>query len=192
MVYISGKWYVAPMEINGTMLLPIFLIIFIIIVIRQFKSQKRNWKRVLLSGLFLIYLWVLLDVTIFPIPLFLDNSLPAKLKFGKQLFINLRFNILENYMPLQLIGNIVLLAPLSFFAAVFKDKYSRLWHNLWLMFLSSLLIESVQLILSFFYLENRIFDVNDLLLNTLGALIGFVFFKLINLFFKQQVEDVRL
>ncbi|MDF7672220.1 VanZ family protein [Lactobacillus sp. ESL0701] len=192
MVDISGKCYVAPIEINGTMLLPIFLIIFIIIVIRQFKSQKRNWKRILLSGLFLIYLWVLLDVTIFPIPLFLDNSLPAKLKFGKQLFINLRFNILKNYMPLQLIGNIVLLAPLSFFVAVFKEKYAKLGHNLWLMFLSSLLIESVQLILSFFYLGNRIFDVNDLLLNTLGALIGFGFFKLINLFFKQQVEDIRL
>ncbi|WEV37911.1 VanZ family protein [Lactobacillus sp. ESL0677] len=45
-------------------------------------------------------------------------------------------------------------------------------------------MESTQLTLSFFYLGNRIFDINDLLLNTLGSLLGFAFFKLCNKIFK--------
>ncbi|WEV51837.1 VanZ family protein [Lactobacillus sp. ESL0731] len=183
MVNISGKWYVAPIEINGTMLLPIFLFVFIFIAIRQFKNKQFKLVKILLIGSLLIYLWMLIDVTIFPIPLFLNGSLPIE-KYGKQLFINLRFDVLGTYLPLQLIGNIILLAPLSFFVAMLNDKYAKLWNNLGLMFLSSLLIESTQLTLSFFYLGNRIFDVNDLLLNTLGSMLGFVFFKFCNKIFK--------
>ena len=43
-------------------------------------------------------------------------------------------------------------------------------------FFTSLTIETSQLILSYFYLEHRLFDINDLLQNTLGGLAVFGLF----------------
>ncbi|WEV43158.1 VanZ family protein [Lactobacillus sp. ESL0684] len=192
MVVISGKWYVAPVELNGTILIPIFLFILFISIAKQLKNKNFSWKRSFLIIIFLIYFWVLLDVTLFPIPLFSQSSVPYKLGFGKQVFINLKLSVLQTYMLLQLIGNLILLVPLSFFVAIFKEKYERILPNIGLMFLSSLSIESLQLLLSYFYLGNRTFDVNDLLLNTLGSILGFVAFKLLNLMFKPEIEDVRI
>lgn len=191
MVLISGKWYTAPLDLNGGVIIPVFIVIFLIMLYKQIKNRRFNWKRLLINILYLTYLWFLLDITLFPIFLFSHHSAPYTLGFGKQLFVNLQFNVLENYLPLQIIGNILLLAPLSFFMAVFKQKYSHFWNNLLLMFLCTLSIESIQLIMSFFYLGNRIFDVNDLLSNTLGSILGFGFFKLINHFFPKEITKIR-
>ncbi|WP_374211485.1 VanZ family protein [Lactobacillus sp. ESL0791] len=151
-------------------------------MIKQYRKQQHfSLKRILLLILFLLYLWLLLDITLFPILLFPPNSGPFKLGLGRQFFINLIFYVFPMYRPRQLIGNLILLAPLSFFAAIFKTRYRKFGNNLRLMFLSSLLIESLQLIFNIFYLGNRIFDVNDILLNTLGSILGFLFFKLLNL-----------
>ncbi len=40
----------------------------------------------------------------------------------------------------------------------------------------SLAIECTQLIMSFFYFGNRIFDVNDLLFNTIGGAMGYLLY----------------
>ena len=105
--------------------------------------------------------------------------------------INTKISILSSYMPIQLIGNILLLAPLSFFAAVFSSRFAKLRSNFLLVSCSSLTIESLQLILSFFYLGNRTFDVNDLILNSLCTLVGWAFFKFLNIFFNQEITVIR-
>lgn len=191
MFYVSGKWYVAPIELNGTILVPFFIIAFLVIIGFQIKNQKINWIKDFIIILFLSYLWVLIDVTLFLIPLFSPESQPYQLGLGKQIFINLQFNILTNYLPLQLIGNLLLLAPFSFFTAIFSYKFSDFKYNILLMFLSSLSIETMQLAFSFFYLGNRTFDINDLLLNTIGSVIGYVFYKFVNVFFRSNIESLR-
>lgn len=158
---------------------------------KQIKNKNINWKRLLINIFYLTYIWLLLDITLFPIFLFSYNTAPYTLGLGRQVFINLQLNVLQNYLPLQVIGNILLLAPLSFFVAVFNQKYTYFWNNLFLMFLCTLGIEIAQLIMSFFYLGNRTFDVNDLLLNTTGSILGFAFFKLIDHFFSKEILEVR-
>lgn len=180
MVLVDNKWYVASVELNGLILIPFFLILFLIIIFKQFKSKTINWKKDTILLLFLIYLWVLMDLTLFPIPIFSPGTKPLTFGFGKQTFINLQLNVIGSYMPNQLIGNLLLLAPFSFFAAIYSKKFIKLANNLSLMFFISLTIECLQLIMSFFYLGNRTFDINDLLLNTLGSLIGLGCFKLLN------------
>ncbi|EEJ71602.1 VanZ family protein [Lactobacillus ultunensis] len=191
MVLISGKWYVAPLDLNGGVMLPFFIIIFLVMLFKQIKNKNIYWKKLLINILYLIYLWLLLDITLFPIFLFPHNMTPYTFGLGRQVFINLQFNALQDYLPLQVIGNILLLAPLSFFMAVFKQKYTYFWNNLFLMFLCTLSIETAQLIMSFFYLGNRTFDVNDLLLNTTGSILGFIFFKLTDHFFSKEILEVR-
>ena len=58
------------------------------------------------------------------------------------------------------------------------------------MFFCSLGIETIQLIMSFFYLGNRVFDVNDLFFNTIGSIFGFVFFKLVIFFIKKRTSNL--
>lgn len=185
MVLVAGKWYIASVELNGLVMAPILLVIFIAMTIKQVKSKKFNWIKEILTAAFLLYLWFLFDLTLFPIFIFSPNLALYHLGLGKGMLINFNFNELRNYLPLQIIGNLLLLMPLSFFAAIFKEKYRRFWPNLSLMFCSSLLIELLQLVMNFFYLGNRSFDVNDLLLNTLGSVIGWGFYKLISLFLKK-------
>lgn len=191
MVLIAGKWYTAPLELNGGAMIPVFVIIFLVMLFKLIKNKNTNWKRFLINILYIVYLWFLLDITIFPIFLFPHNGAPYSLGLGKQMFINLRFDVLKSYLPLQLIGNVLLLAPLSFFVAIFNKKYVHFCPNLCLMFLCSLGIEVTQLVMSFFYLGNRTFDVNDLLLNTLGSVIGFILFKVVDWFWDKGIEEIR-
>lgn len=135
MVLINNKWYVAPIQLNGSFLLPIILILFLIPIIKQVQAKKIKWKKDIIYGLFLIYIWILLSITLFPIPLFESGAKVYTLGFGKQLFINTKISILSSYMPIQLIGNILLLAPLSFFAAVFSSRFAKIKIKLFISFL---------------------------------------------------------
>lgn len=191
MFFISGKWYSAPLELNGGAMIPIFVIIFLVILFKQIKSKKSNWLRVMVNAIFLIYLWCLLDFTIFPIFLFPLDSAPYTLGLGKQMLVNFEFSAIGSYLPLQVIGNVLLLAPMSFFIAVFKQKYAYFRNNLTLMFFCTLGIEVTQLIMNYFYLGNRSFDVNDLILNTIGSILGFGLFKLIDHFFSKEITNIR-
>jgi glycopeptide antibiotics resistance protein len=75
--------------------------------------------------------------------------------------------------------NVLLLMPLGFFLGfLFEVKRKR--SAIFLVFLTSLLIETVQWILSATgFIWGRTFNVDDLLLNTIGGLIGFVMYKIV-------------
>lgn len=186
MVLISGKWYVAPLELNDSVMIPFFILILVVTIIREVRNHKFSWKRIALFFTFLVYLYFLLSITLFPISLFPINSKIFSLGLGKQTLINWDLGALQNYSRLQVIGNILLLVPLSFYVALFKKKYRKFRNNFLLMCLSTLGIEITQLILSFFYLGNRIFDVNDLILNSLGSILGFGLYKLVVFFRKNK------
>jgi glycopeptide antibiotics resistance protein len=74
----------------------------------------------------------------------------------------------------QIVGNFVMLFPLGIYLPVL---YKRL-NNFWVVFLVSLLvslsIEILQLATRF-----RSADIDDVILNTTGAVIGYLFFQLI-------------
>ncbi|WP_289761714.1 hypothetical protein [Lactobacillus intestinalis] len=88
MMLINNKWYVAPIQLNSSFLLPIILILFLLPIIKQVRAKKIKWKKDIIYGLFLIYIWILLSITLFPIPLFGSGAKVYTLGFGKQLFMN--------------------------------------------------------------------------------------------------------
>lgn len=75
----------------------------------------------------------------------------------------------------NLFGNVIAFMPFGFFMPVLRKKERQIGRMAFLTFLLSLFIETVQLL-------TRVgsFDVDDLILNTLGGILGYVLFYILN------------
>ena len=92
-------------------------------------------------------------------------SLPAFFTPGSVNLTPLRTFGLDSWTLYILLGNIVMFLPIGFFAALLWREVT--WKRILLIgFLTTLFIECWQLLIG------RSFDVDDLLLNTLGVLLG--------------------
>ncbi|MBL4931185.1 VanZ family protein [Clostridium paridis] len=169
-------------------------LVIIIEVFRYFKVKSQNkkfidYKEVSIVLLF-IYLIVLISVTL--LPLFINTSGRTMLDRPEpnivpvfntvKDMINARMD-LRHYMIefwiINILGNLILLAPLSVLAPIITNKFRSYRSVILLCFSVSLLIEFLQYIS--YYLGNfRSVDIDDVILNTLGALIGFSIFKILN------------
>lgn len=72
------------------------------------------------------------------------------------------------------IGNIIIFMPYAFFVAYYLKTKSP-WLIILMTFIASLSIEITQR-----YLVQRVFDVDDVLLNVIGGIIGFYLFRIID------------
>ena len=71
------------------------------------------------------------------------------------------------------LGNLILFVPFMIFIEILKDGKVSLLKGLFLILICSLLIEGIQYIEMYFQLAERIVDINDVILNTLGGGIGY-------------------
>ncbi len=75
---------------------------------------------------------------------------------------------------LNIVGNVIGFMPLGFFLPVISRR-SRKWYNTVLLsFMFSLSVETVQLVF-----KVGSFDVDDMILNTLGGILGFIIYKIV-------------
>ena len=86
------------------------------------------------------------------------------------------------YFFRNLIGNIVIFAPFGILLPCAFDRCAGLWKTALLGFLTSLMIESCQLIA-----KVGIFDIDDLILNTSGAVIGYIIYKTLIIKLKKRL-----
>lgn len=158
--------------------LPIYLIFFFILLIR-----KNNFFNIFFYSLVYIYIIWVLSVCFFPMD-FQENSMwrnivqlyPFKTILEMKDFFNLW---LYNVALKQLWWNILLLMPAWFFLQILLKKYKTFFQAFYIWFFISLIIESTQLFLSVFVIDWRykIFDVDDLLLNTVWFILWFLIYK---------------
>lgn len=88
----------------------------------------------------------------------------------------------------NIILNILLFSPLGFLLPVWSRRLQKLWRTVLCGFVFSLLIELVQLITLL-----GIFEVDDLINNTFGVLIGYGYGMLfLNFFYKRKIPTVKL
>lgn len=90
------------------------------------------------------------------------------------------------YVLLNLLGNVVCFVPFGFVLPVISRNQRKFWKILLLSFLTSLLVELIQLV----YKVGSC-DVDDMLLNTLGGIIGYVLFRFFHRIFfcRKSVEQ---
>ncbi len=100
-----------------------------------------------------------------------------------------RFILYRDYVGtgaflLNFIGNILVLCPLGFLIPLWRKKKTGWVRILISTFLCSFLIEILQLVT-----KVGVFDVDDLLLNTLGGLLGFFCYNMILRWFHRRKRN---
>ncbi|WP_099203533.1 VanZ family protein [Miniphocaeibacter massiliensis] len=167
----------------------IFLVVLILEIYKIIKKKSRIYKSIF-KMLFVIYILLLIDVVFFPIPYQSRLIEIYRLKTG--------LGDIQNFVPFKIIisfikdtsfgyalkqigGNFILLLPLGVFVSIiFENKKSKRF-----MFLIGLgttcAIELTQgligLIIGFQY---RVVDIDDIILNTAGYVVGmFISFKVV-------------
>lgn len=165
----------------------IFYFIFLYLIFLPFYfflvKEKRRWA---IHSIFFLYLLGIISFTLFPIPIQATEELKlagvelkhnfAPLKSIKEIIVSTHS---MQATAIQIGGNLVLLLPFAFFTPLLREKIDSLWKVASLTFLFSLGIESSQMIISGLIKFNyKMFDVDDLILNTLGGLLGYGIFRL--------------
>lgn len=151
------------------------------------KRKFFNWQKVLFEIILGVYIVCLIGVTLLPIPF--DNSDPLVRMYPEK----------DNYIPFfsiyttatqavsptiaikQILGNLVMLMPLGVILPFISKKIKQsVTRAVFIGFLVSLSIELLQTFVSLLInYKYRSFDVDDIILNTLGSFLGTLLFKLI-------------
>ncbi len=144
--------------------LVIFLIVIIMLRIMYLKQNKKKFvfHEELILLLFVTYILLLFElVTIRDVEFGGVNWMPfreiLRYDFGTDLFYR------------QVIGNIILFIPFGYFATYYS-KLTKIRHIFFVTFITSTTIEVVQRFIG------RSFDVDDIILNIVGGIIGFLLF----------------
>lgn len=150
---------------------PIVLVTIIAIISLRITYIVKNKKKFilyeeLLGLIFVIYLLMFFQIVTYQdVISYGNNFIPFKeltrYSFGSSLFYK------------NVIGNILLFMPYGFFASYYL-KLEKKRSAFLLILIVSLSIECVQLVIG------RCFDVDDILLNLVGGIIGYYIFKFLN------------
>lgn len=172
---------------------PIYLIIRFLMLRKT--SRKFNLYHEITLLIFVIFIVGLASQTVIPkIELGINgninilkngthgiNLLPLKVLFEtyREVFINLNIN----YLIINFLGNIIMFMPIGFFIPLLWEIPDE--KIIIVGFLFSLFIEVCQLFL------NRGTDVDDLILNTLGTILGLLVYKFLYKKFKNLIIRFR-
>ena len=145
--------------------------------------KRRKYKiPILLIIIFVLYIWQVYDLTdagglcdIIYVPdgaINYSGIIKAKINL-------IPFNVIDRSFFL----NILMLVPFGFLVPFIWKNYRKLYKTVLLGSGFSLMIELSQLI------TTRATDINDLIANTIGALIGYVIWKIFSLCFGAQLKE---
>ena len=147
------------------------------------KRKKEYYFFILIFG---IYLNFFIEKAFFPI--FTDG---ASYYVTLSNYINLDITNLFQYTPYQIIGNLLLTFPLGILMAFIIDSNNSVRIGISVLF--STLIEFIQLSMIFsLHLIDVFFDINDIILNVVGCLLGnFLFYLFCKIYIHLQNSPCR-
>ena len=163
-------------------IIPLWLLARIIFsLIKKGKGKVINLKHEIALSVFVIYVIIVIGYTLFPIVI----------RFGERFIYYQDF---INYIPIislikiwaidillrNVFGNIALFIPMGVFLPILWDKFRSLKKCLLMAAILSFAIEIFQCIENILAISNmRICDIDDIILNSIGAIIGYFIFKLL-------------
>lgn len=165
--------------LNFTPVGAVILILYLFVSVGFGIKQKVAIKHQLLSLVFVVYLLAVVKITLFPIPFHTLGNPPQNNLIP---FHTIRAVLSQRSLSYDLYnlgGNVLLFVPLGFLLPLLFPRQNRLWRVVLIGFCATFVIESgkfiISSILGFTY---RDFDVDDLILNTFGAFIGYLVLRL--------------
>lgn len=139
-------------------------IVLRILYIKKTKQEFILYKEIINLG-FIIYMMLIFRIVTFQDVNFSSlNLIPFKemfrYSFGSKLFIK------------NVIGNMIMFIPYGFFISyILKEK--KPWNIILLSFFASFTIEITQ------YRIGRVFDIDDILLNLIGGILGYIIYIMV-------------
>ena len=158
-----------------------FFILYAWIFFETIRRKQNSLFAILTQSSFFLYIFMVLSLTGYFI-LFREISVNnwyenMIMRIEREDHVNLEllkmFRIYE-FSNKQIMGNLVMLFPLGIYIPLLYPRLSGFFAVVFISLLFSLLIESFQLVTRF-----RSADVDDVLLNTLGACVGFLVFIIV-------------
>ncbi|WP_179865827.1 VanZ family protein [Bacillus wiedmannii] len=181
--------------INGSVFIIVGVICYLIVqsIFIGMKSKKGvNWWKELISFLFVIYIGMVVAITLFPIPIGFPTGIEnIRLSINIIPFASIikdigKIGIAYDGDVLFMIGlivrnvggNILLLMPLGFLAPIIWDKFKKIKNTILLGLAISISIELLQLTESLFSGWGRITDIDDVVFNVIGSIVGYFIYKI--------------
>lgn len=171
----------------------ILLIAFILYIITRIliykKTKTLNILREFFMFTFFIYFLGVLFYAFFKYP-FIPSSSPIFISGNLIPFKGIYEIIVDNpnYFLFNVGGNLIMLYPLGIFIPLLYNNKNNLKDIFKLSLLSTLSIEIIQLLFNV-----GSFDIDDIILNTLGAVLGYLTYKLITKFINLKfIKNIQI
>ncbi len=150
---------------------PVLLICSIIAICFKLYDLLINKKKLILYKEILYLAFIIYCICLFQTVTFQDVSWStSNITPFKEIF---RYEFGSNYFFRNVVGNIVMFIPLGFFLSYFL-KIKNFLYLIIMCLIISVSIEITQLLIG------RVFDVDDLVLNVIGGLLGYGLFYVLN------------
>lgn len=175
------------MRILFALLLSLFLITILNLSLKTFEKKgtiKTSWHHYFWGYFFIIYLFIALsEVVGFPSLYRIQKNL----SLGQSIY-NPEINLLpfSDGFEISAILNIIFFMPFGFLLPTLWNKYRKLSYVILQGFLFSLIIELSQLF------THRATDITDLIMNTLGAVLGWLLFSLLSKVFSKLCDKTAV
>lgn len=165
-------------------LVSMVLITIINIILNKKSSGKIKWQHYLFGYFLILYLVISLkDIVGFPTL----SDLERKVMLGVPIFDPvLNFIPLSSGIEISTILNIIFFMPFGFLLPTLWNKFRKFIPTVFAGFIFSLIIEVGQLF------TIRATDVDDLIMNTLGTILGFILFKILSIIFKKLLNKTMV
>lgn len=148
---------------------PMILIVTVILVSARIVYFVKNKQKMILYEELLKYSFIIYVLSLFYVVTFQDvswstsNFIPFKEMFRYPIFSRLFFK--------NVVGNMIMFLPYGFFISYFL-KLNKIKTITILSIIVSLTIEFTQLLIG------RVFDVDDIILNVIGGILGYITYRI--------------
>jgi glycopeptide antibiotics resistance protein len=158
-------------------------IMFVIMIVGVYKKRQDTFLQAFIQSSFLVYVFMVLTLTGYFL-LFREvaahgwwqkvlHRIHTKERINLHPFLMFKQFQIASY---QVIGNLVMLLPLGIYIPLLFPKLSGFFRVVIICLLVSISIELMQLITSV-----RSTDIDDVILNTSGAITGYIIYRLLRL-----------
>ena len=180
---IEGEYVLKDGIIIGSI---IWLIIRALIIFRNEKYKSLSIKREIIFNTFVVYCIAVVSVILPDFSMIGRGMTSIHPSINIVPFVDIingfqhspfSFAFKTKLLLRNLLGNLVLLLPLAVFLPMLWTKFRYIKKTILVGVTVSLTIELIQLLFSFLGLSGRITDIDDLILNSIGVLIGYFIYS---------------